>query len=161
MTKFPWQLSIFKKQHTSFWTSTLVKETLRGLIATNCIFFKVLWKKLKTSHIKEMTICLVRTRDHSNPQMKRSLHLWLHSSVGQRVAPVSRSLRFKPRWSTEFFKPLCAIIAFTTVCIISSLDFISAAQTKMWFILYIISPNASLSLCNSNIRCLFSKNFWR
>ena len=30
--------------------------------------------------------------------------LWLYSSVGQSVAPVSRSHGFEPRWSPEFFR---------------------------------------------------------
>ena len=64
------------------------------------------------------------SREHWNPQMTSSQCQWLHSSVGQSVAPVSRGHGFKPRWSPEFFRrpyPI-AKIASITARIIASLD---------------------------------------
>ena len=36
--------------------------------------------------------------------MTSSQRQWLHSSIGESVAPVSRGHGFKPRWSSEFFR---------------------------------------------------------
>ena len=63
---------------------------------------------------------------------------WERGWVGDSVAPESVDRRFKPRWNPEFFSLLYAIakIAFITVTIIASLDFISTVQYMIYFICY-------------------------
>ena len=139
LVSFPWRckwknmtIRVLVDKKNSFRTRTLVKENLPRLIGSTFIVFKVLRKKLKTSHIYSKwqyamsTMSIIRTRDHFKPPMTSLHHLWLHRFVGYSVASASLALGFNPvkamnlsGFSTELR---------STLRIIASLDFISGVQ---------------------------------